>query len=1141
MTAIRRLADWPLRAKFAAVLIVASLLPVFVLTLISVDDSRQRLLAQTSDLLGARGDQLAASLDAFNESYQHTAERIAHLPLALQSQPGGTEAKSLEGMLRLLPESDTNVLAVAILDAGGAVRAASDPRLARAELGDRAYVRTALNSGSAISSVRYAEAQIGAIASMVVTAPIRAAGRPQAGCAVLWIRASGLWDLMRASSGLAGPGSYGILLDAQGIRIAHTYRDDLVFRPTAPLSADTLNALVSEQRFGAQTRQLLEDVRPFAELGASAAAKSPDPGLFRAHSTIDARWTYGVARRLRSAPWTVFYLVPEDVVLAQLGQMTRQVLLFAALITLLALAVGMAFAANILKPIQALAAATTAIGGGDHSARVPVSAHNDELGLLGASFNRMAQRIESQSQELLLGQQQLETRVRQRTAELAREVEERSRAEEASRASQRLLEGIVDSSDDAIISKTLQGIITSWNAGAERLFGYSSADAIGRSMLMLIPPERMHEEPEILARIASGSRVDHFETVRVRADGTRIDISASLSPIRDSSGRIIGASKIARDITERKEQERRQGAQLERLNLLQQITRAIGERQDLASIFQVVIGTLEDQLPADFGCICLYQPQDGYVTVSEIGRRSAELSGAVGLSRGTRIEIQGNGLLRCVSGQLVYEPEIAQSVFALPRHLALGGLNSLVVVPLAVESQVFGVIVAARREKQAFSSAECEFLRQVAEHAALAAKQSELYGALQRAYEDLRQTQQAVMQQERLRALGQMASGIAHDINNAIAPMMLYTEYLLDKEPNLSDRARGYLKTMEQSISDVAETVARMREFYRNREAQQALVPVQVNVLVQQVIALTRARWSDIALRGGAVIEVCTELAEALPDILGIESELREALTNLVLNAVDAMPKGGRIKLRTRLDAAARRVYLEVVDDGLGMDECTRERCLEPFFTTKGLQGTGLGLAMVYGTVQRHDGSVEIDSAPGLGTTMRLGFPLPTAAAAAAADMSVPTAVAASAAATLTAPAAKLSLLLIDDDPLVLRSLRDALEGDGHRIVIANGGQAGVDAFFAARDSGEGFSAVITDLGMPYFDGRRVAATLKAASPLVPIILLTGWGQRLAIEGDLPPHVDLVLSKPPRLAQLREALAQCIRESAARTPDASAA
>jgi CheY-like chemotaxis protein/anti-sigma regulatory factor (Ser/Thr protein kinase) len=259
-----------------------------------------------------------------------------------------------------------------------------------------------------------------------------------------------------------------------------------------------------------------------------------------------------------------------------------------------------------------------------------------------------------------------------------------------------------------------------------------------------------------------------------------------------------------------------------------------------------------------------------------------------------------------------------------------------------------------------------------------------------------------------------------------------------------------------------------------------------------------------------------------LPKIMGVESEIRESLTNLVFNAVDAMPEGGTLTLRTRLaDADPERaaVVVEVVDSGIGMDEDTRRRCLEPFFTTKGERGTGLGLAMVFGMVQRHSAEIEIESAPGAGTTVRLVFAVPTA---------IPAEPAGRPARALEAPS-RLRLLLIDDDPILLKSLRDALETDGHVIVTANGGEAGISTFRAWLDRGEPFAAVITDLGMPYVDGRQVAAAVKETSPATPVIMLTGWGQRLVAEGDIPPHVDRVLAKPPKLREVREALAQLCR------------
>jgi signal transduction histidine kinase/CheY-like chemotaxis protein len=571
------------------------------------------------------------------------------------------------------------------------------------------------------------------------------------------------------------------------------------------------------------------------------------------------------------------------------------------------------------------------------------------------------------------------------------------------------------------------------------------------------------------------------------------------------------------EIVGHKRTENRLQTQLERLNLLGQITRAIAERQDLRSIFQVVIRSLEDHLPIDFSCVCLYDAHAEEVVVNCVGVRSEALAMELAMTDKAHISIDQNGLSKCVRGQLVYEQDVSQVHFPFPQRLARSGLRAFVAAPLLFESQVFGVLIGARREPNSFSSGECEFLRQLSEHVALAAHQSETHSALQQAYDDLRQTQQTVMQQERLRALGQMASGIAHDINNAISPVALYTEMLLEQEAGLSKRTREYLETTQRAIGDVAHTVARMREFYRQQEPALILLPVDLSVLVQQVVDLTRARWSDMPQQRGVVIQSRLELGQNLPAVAGIESEIREALINLVFNAVDAMPDGGTLTIRTKAalgQAEKWQAEVEVTDTGIGMGEETRRRCLEPFFTTKGERGTGLGLAMVYGVMQRHHADIEMESAIGQGTTVRLRFPVP-ASNATEAHPSDPEAM-----------PPRLRILSVDDDPLLIKSLRDALEADGHAVVTANGGQEGIDAFRAAEERNERFAVVITDLGMPYVDGRKVAKAIKNDSPSTPVILLTGWGQRLVAEGDIPPHVDRVLNKPPRLRELRAALAE---------------
>jgi PAS domain S-box-containing protein len=707
-------------------------------------------------------------------------------------------------------------------------------------------------------------------------------------------------------------------------------------------------------------------------------------------------------------------------------------------------------------------------------------------------------------------------------AQLHRSDRKRNRAETALRDGEERFRTLTESLPHLVWTCRADGWCDYLSPQWVEYTGRPAAEQLGSGWAdHLHPEDRERVRTEWMRATQRGNLFDIEFRIR-RADGVYRWFRTRAVPLRDQSGAIVKWFGSNTDYDDSKHAQERLRTQLERLDLLNRITRAIGERQDLRSIFQVVVGSLEDNLPLDFGCICVHHELRA-LTVASVGAKSKALAAELNMSEHSRIAVDDNGLSRCMLGELVYEANMAATQVPFTQWLARHGLHSLVAAPLLVENHVFGVLLAARREANSFSVLDCEFLRQLSEHVALASHQTQIHSALQEAYDELRRTQEAVMQQERLRVLGQMASGIAHDVNNAISPVVLYTQSLLEKEPNLSARSRKYLEVIERSVHDVAATVARMREFYRHREPQLAPTPVNLNNLVQQVVDLTRARWSDMALQRGVVIQMRTEAAADLPAIMGVESEIREALTNLVFNAVDAMPDGGVLLVRTReaqdasSSAAAppKIAILEVIDTGAGMNEETRRHCLEPFFSTKGERGTGLGLAMVYGVMRRHSAEIEIDSAVGRGTTMRLIFPVPKKTATDnAQDVAS------------NAMPGPLRVLVVDDDPLLLMSLKDILEGDGHSVETADGGQAGIDIFLAAQSDNERlFAVVITDLGMPHIDGRRVAHGIKQISPSTPVILLTGWGQRIISEGETPPGVDLVLSKPPKLRELREALA----------------
>jgi signal transduction histidine kinase len=392
--------------------------------------------------------------------------------------------------------------------------------------------------------------------------------------------------------------------------------------------------------------------------------------------------------------------------------------------------------------------------------------------------------------------------------------------------------------------------------------------------------------------------------------------------------------------------------------------------------------------------------------------------------------------------------------------------------------------------------------RQEAEQNLRAANQE-----LEKALSELKATQRQMIQQERLRALGQMASGIAHDFNNTLTPILGFSEILLTNDEVLRDpaEARRLLEMLNTSAHDAASVVDRLREFYRPLEADQAFPAVDLTKIVQQAISLTEPKWKTQAQANGVNIEVITSfLAEAI--VAGEEAALREVLTNLIFNAVDAMPDGGRIAIEVSIEAG--HALLRLRDNGVGMTEEVKQRCLEPFFSTKGERGTGLGLSMVYGIIERHRGRLDLESAPGQGTTFTISLPI--------ADL-----VSISPAAELTASEHKsnLSILVVDDDERVCEVVAQYLRGDGHDVVVTTSGREAVVETQQNR-----FDIIFLDRAMPQMSGDQTAELIKQLHPDLPIILLTGFGALIEVTGSRPRAVDAVLGKPVTLGTLRETI-----------------
>ncbi|HZJ17426.1 MAG TPA: response regulator [Chthoniobacteraceae bacterium] len=384
---------------------------------------------------------------------------------------------------------------------------------------------------------------------------------------------------------------------------------------------------------------------------------------------------------------------------------------------------------------------------------------------------------------------------------------------------------------------------------------------------------------------------------------------------------------------------------------------------------------------------------------------------------------------------------------------------------------------------------------------------------LEETLHELRSTQEQHVKQERLRALGMMAGGIAHDFNNALTMVLGYGELLLPHMlQNSPDREIAYLRHMIAAAQDATHVVSRLREFFRPATCNDERVPVDINEIAHQVVSLTSPKWKGKCRADGVQIEVQMDLqAEAL--VLGSAAELREVLTNLVFNAVDAMPSGGWIYLASM--SSGENVTISVTDTGTGMSAEDRARCLEPFFTTKGERGTGLGLSVVYGIIQRHSGIIDIASELGRGTTFTITLPVTAST------------LKESTANTDEAAVRPLRVLVADDQDVICELIAEYLRAEGHEVEVAFDGSDALAKFDPAR-----FDLVVTDQSMPGMSGEQLARAINEAAPGTPVMLLTGFGDEMRERGSLPEGIRMIVGKPVTAADLRRAVLQVLAEEA---------
>jgi signal transduction histidine kinase len=465
------------------------------------------------------------------------------------------------------------------------------------------------------------------------------------------------------------------------------------------------------------------------------------------------------------------------------------------------------------------------------------------------------------------------------------------------------------------------------------------------------------------------------------------------------------------------------------------------------------------------------------------------------------------------------------------------GLRACLVMPVRLRHQTVGVLYLADPEAREFTPDEVAAVQVLASLLALGMENNRLYGEVRTAFEGLAAAQDQLVQAEKARAVGAMAGGIANEFNNLLAIVLGKTQLMLTRAPE--GPLREGLAAVEEAAWRAADIVRRLQGFAATT-MDDGTGPVDLAAVVQDAVALTRGLWKDEAEARGAPIEVVTDV-ERVPPVEGQAAALREAVMNLILNAVDAMPRGGRLGLTVRrVDTG---VELQVSDAGEGMLEDVRRRIFDPFFTTRAPHRTGLGLSVVHGVVNRHRGSVRVRSEHGGGTTVTLWFP---AAPGHAMESRLPVVEESRLAVTeeSRAPvveesrppvpeepreeesrdAPAVSILVLEDEEHIRTMLVDALSGAGHRVESAADGLTGL-----ARFQGGNFDVVLTDLSLPECSGLDVARSVKRMRPETPVVLITGWGHLLDPERLRESGVDLMLVKPFRLERVLSVLGDALR------------
>jgi PAS domain S-box-containing protein len=696
---------------------------------------------------------------------------------------------------------------------------------------------------------------------------------------------------------------------------------------------------------------------------------------------------------------------------------------------------------------------------------------------------------------------------------------ERKRSEEALHERNETLRTFINDSPLAIVALDTENRVTTWNPAAERIFGWREQELLGRTVPILT--EEMRDRTmSLIERAYKGERLIGYEMTRHRKDGSPVEVSISLSTLRDAGGTARGLIAVLADITERKLmdealKEANQRAILEYERLLERIAalaQSLGTSRDLATVYRALKDFSLASTPCSSMFISLYDAAQGL--------RSAEFvwSGGEEFEPSTLppLPMTGSPHSRAVAtGQIVFANDLMNAVEGR-QVLRVGEEHdarppkSALIVPMTVMGRVIGAIELQSLEPAAFRREHATAMRMAANLAAVAIENVRLLEQEHEKEEQLRQSQ-------KMQAVGKLAGGVAHDFNNLLVAINGYSDLTLRRLKE-ADPLRRNIEEIKRAGERAAALTRQLLAFSRKQVLQP--VVLSLNDIVSDMDKMLHRLISED-------IELTTVLDPNLGRIKADPNMLEQVVLNLCVNSRDAMLDGGRLTIETSnivLDDdytshhvsinPGPYVMLAVSDTGMGIDAETQARIFEPFFTTKETgKGTGLGLSTVYGIIKQSGGNVWVYSEVGRGTTFKIYFPRVEDQKKETAQESEP----------LAMPAGTEKILLVEDDQMVRNVAREIIASQGYTVLEA----ATLDDALRHCAENTDIALLLTDVVMPQVNGKELAQRLTALLPEMAVLFMSGYSETVVHDGVLDEGVNFI-QKPftptALLRKLREVL-----------------